>query len=197
VTKLSEVYVDETILQVGLTGQSHRAAAVATPAVESARLSMPGNFLRVWFKELANGNRFNLPFQKSDTIKTAKEAVMKHFGLDSIEFITRLFRGKPLVDAFIIGRIRLGDSDISVYANDLNAVFLVTGKPKRGAPASVKATLTPAPAAAEPAIEAPPAEVKAPEEAIPLPLPLMICHATGGLRPFGKFQNFRSRIDNC
>jgi hypothetical protein len=127
-TKLSEVYVDENLLQVGLTGQFLRGDPVATPPVESARLSMSGNFLRIWFKEISKNDRFNLPFQKTDTVRTAREEVRKRLGLDSVEFITLLFGGKPLADNFILGRLRLGDSDISVYVKDLNEVVLLTGK---------------------------------------------------------------------
>jgi hypothetical protein len=131
--KLSEIYVEDIILQVRRAGEFPRVEIVRAEAapVEPARLSVTGNCLTIGFKMIEGGDRFSLQLQKSDTVKTAKEEVARRLGLESVEWVTLLFGGKPLADQFILGRLRLGHSDISVYVKDANEVLLVTGMAMR------------------------------------------------------------------
>jgi hypothetical protein len=82
--------------------------------MEPARLSVTGNCITIWFKETEKGDRFSLTFQESHDVKFAKEAVTRHLGLSTVESVTLWAGGKRLPGPFILGRLRLGTSDISV-----------------------------------------------------------------------------------
>jgi hypothetical protein len=89
--------------------------------------------INVWF--LVQGKpeeeRFSLPFQKSSSVRDAREQVKIRLGQPSLDYITLLFNGKALKDEFLLSRLRLGTTAITVYVKDTTEVVLTTVKAMR------------------------------------------------------------------
>jgi hypothetical protein len=69
--------------------------------------------------------------QKYDTVNTARGIVARHLGLAGPDWVTLLFKGRALAGAFLLSRLRIGNSAISVHVKDASEVLLVTGKAMR------------------------------------------------------------------
>ncbi|MDR1628052.1 MAG: hypothetical protein LBR79_04690 [Oscillospiraceae bacterium] len=71
---------------------------------------------------------FTLKFGKGDTVAKAKIEVAKKLNLSGPEYVTLQFGGKPLKEAFVISRLRIGEEEISVFMKDNSEVLLLTAK---------------------------------------------------------------------
>jgi hypothetical protein len=135
--KLAEIDFDSFQLVVGRKGQfiSQELVPLASPtAVEADRstLCTTLNSLVVTFKQMGDEKPFTLKFRKTDTVQVAKQAVAQALTLGGPEWVTLLFKGKALAEAFVLSRLRIGDTPITVHVKDRSALLLVTGKAMRG-----------------------------------------------------------------
>jgi hypothetical protein len=74
---------------------------------------------------------FQLRFPVGTKVSVARSAVATRFGRSADE-VSLFFLGKALKDGFVMDRLRLGGSKITVYLPDLEPVLLATAKSRHG-----------------------------------------------------------------
>jgi hypothetical protein len=136
-TKLSAIDFTTFALVVGPRGEFISTELVALeppPPVEDtpAELCTTLNSISLNFKMMADETHFKLTFRKTDNVKTAKIAVARRLRQPGPEWVTLLFKGKALAEAFVLSRLRIGETAISVHVKDASALLLVTGKAMMG-----------------------------------------------------------------
>jgi hypothetical protein len=70
---------------------------------------------------------FSLRFARGSKVADARSAVARRLER-AAEDVSLFFMGKALKEGFVIDRLRLGHSKITVYVRDLEPVFLGTAK---------------------------------------------------------------------
>jgi hypothetical protein len=130
--KLDDIDADQFDLVVGRKGSFISSELVVAPApaaveVDTAALCSTLNNLIVTFQRMGEDRPFALQFRKTDNILTAKTEVARYLHLPGPDRLTLAFKGRPLREAFILSKLRIGDSPIIVHVKDATALLLVTG----------------------------------------------------------------------
>jgi hypothetical protein len=74
---------------------------------------------------------FKERFAPTATVKDAKIKVAGRLGLPQYDAVTLFFAGKPLRDAWVLNRLRIGDKPVVVVFKDYDEILIVTARAYR------------------------------------------------------------------